>query len=210
MTERDADAIAHELEPVVTALGLSLFDVEKVSNVVRVTVDRAGGVNLDDLAAANKAVSAYLDELDPIPGRYTLEVSSPGVERRLRTPAHFVGAIGETVSMRLLAGEVGTNGTVAEGGAGGTGTGTGTGTSTGTGTGSSTSSSTSTGGQGARRLQGVVASADDEGLELQLADGTARVTYGSIERARTVFEWGGAPPPGGGRGNKGKERVQTQ
>ncbi len=49
---------------------------------------------------ANRAVSSVLDELDPIPGRYTLEVSSPGVERTLRTPAHFVKAVGETVTVK--------------------------------------------------------------------------------------------------------------
>jgi ribosome maturation factor RimP len=105
MAERTADAIAHELEPVVTALGLELFDVELSAGLVRVTVDRAGGVDLDGLAAANKAVSAVLDRMDPIAGRYTLEVSSPGVERRLRTAAHFSGAVGETVSIRLVDGE---------------------------------------------------------------------------------------------------------
>jgi ribosome maturation factor RimP len=53
-------------------------------------------------------VSAALDRIDPLPGRYTLEVSSPGVERRLRRPEHFTRAIGETVSVRLVegAGEV--------------------------------------------------------------------------------------------------------
>ena len=49
-------------------------------------------------------VSAALDEIDPIPGRYTLSVSSPGLERRLRTPAHFARAVGETVTVRIDAG----------------------------------------------------------------------------------------------------------
>jgi ribosome maturation factor RimP len=49
-------------------------------------------------------VSAALDEIDPIPGRYTLSVSSPGLERRLRTPAHFVRAVGDTVTVRVHAG----------------------------------------------------------------------------------------------------------
>ena len=58
--------------------------MELRSGVLLVTVDRAGGVDLDALTDANRTVSALLDELDPIPGRYTLEVSSPGVERALR------------------------------------------------------------------------------------------------------------------------------
>lgn len=101
---RQASELENVLSPVVRALGLDLFDVELASGMVRVTVTRQGGVDLDALAAANKAVSAALDELDPFPGRYTLEVSSPGLERKLRTPAHFAGAVGETVTVRLVAG----------------------------------------------------------------------------------------------------------
>ncbi len=88
------------LEPVVGAAGLDLVDVELRSGVLLVTVDRDGGVDLGDLTAANRAISAELDDRDPIPGRYTLEVSSPGVERTLRTPAHFARAVGETVSVK--------------------------------------------------------------------------------------------------------------
>src|ERR1700733_13198677 len=88
------------LQPVVEAVGLELVDVERRSGVLAVTVDRDGGVDLDALTAANRAVSRALDDLDPIPGRYSLEVSSPGLERRLRTPAHFSKAVGEVVSVK--------------------------------------------------------------------------------------------------------------
>ena len=88
------------LEPVLAAADLELVDVELRSGVLLVTVDRPGGVDLEALTDANRAVSSVLDELDPIPGRYTLEVSSPGVERTLRTPAHFVKAVGETVTVK--------------------------------------------------------------------------------------------------------------
>lgn len=93
------------LSPVVRALGLELFDVEIAAGLVRVTVDRQGGVDLDGLAAASKAVSRAVDEHDPLPGHFTLEVTSPGLERKLRTPAHFARAVGETVSVRLVPGE---------------------------------------------------------------------------------------------------------
>jgi len=96
MTEQLFSLVA----PVVADIGLELVDVERKSNVVLVTVDRAGGVDLEALTAANRVVSAILDESDPIPGAYTLEVSSPGVERTLRTPAQFAKAQGETVSVR--------------------------------------------------------------------------------------------------------------
>ena len=99
-----AETLYGELSPVVDALGLELVDVELSGATVRVTVDRDGGVDLDALADANRAVSRALDGLDPIPGRYTLEVSSPGLERRLRRREHFARAVGEWVSVRLLPG----------------------------------------------------------------------------------------------------------
>jgi ribosome maturation factor RimP len=88
------------LRPVVIAADLELVDVELRSGVLLVTVDRPGGVDLQALTDANRAVSGVLDELDPIPGHYSLEVSSPGVERTLRTPDHFARAVGETVSIK--------------------------------------------------------------------------------------------------------------
>ena len=94
------DELFATLQPVITAANLELVDVELRSGVLLVTVDRAGGVDLEALTDANRAVSSMLDELDPIPGKYALEVSSPGVERTLRTPAHFVKAIGATVTVK--------------------------------------------------------------------------------------------------------------
>jgi ribosome maturation factor RimP len=88
------------LRPVVSAADLELVDVELRSGVLLVTVDRPGGVDLQALTDANRVVSEVLDELDPIPGTYSLEVSSPGVERTLRTPDHFARAVGETVSIK--------------------------------------------------------------------------------------------------------------
>ena len=94
------DDLFAALEPVVGAADLELVDVELKSGVLLVTVDRVGGVDLEALTDANRAVSEVLDETDPIPGKYTLEVSSPGVERTLRTPAHFIKAVGETVTVK--------------------------------------------------------------------------------------------------------------
>ena len=88
------------LEPAVVGAGLELVDVELKSGVVVVTVDRVGGVDLEALTDANRVVSEVLDERDPISGPYTLEVSSPGVERTLRIPAHFAKAVGETVTVK--------------------------------------------------------------------------------------------------------------
>jgi ribosome maturation factor RimP len=100
----DMTDLAGALSPVVEARGLELVDVELHGAQLTVFVDREGGVGLDDLGEATKDVSAALDRIDPLPGRYTLTVSSPGLERRLRTPAHFARAVGETVTVRVDAG----------------------------------------------------------------------------------------------------------
>ncbi len=88
------------LRTVLSPLGLSLYDVEFERGTLSVVVHREGGVDLESLTAANRAISEWLDLNDPFPGRYTLDVSSPGLERKLRTPGHFLSAIGETVTLR--------------------------------------------------------------------------------------------------------------
>lgn len=90
------------LRPVVAANDLEIWDVERSGNSVRVLVDRPGGVDLDSLAALSRAVSDFLDEHDELVpmGRYELDVSSPGVERRLRYPEHFVRCLGQEVAIK--------------------------------------------------------------------------------------------------------------
>jgi len=92
------------LSPILEARGLDLVDVELRGAALTVFVDRSGGVGLDELGEATREVSSALDVIDPLPGRYTLSVSSPGLERRLRTPAHFARAVGEKVTVRVDAG----------------------------------------------------------------------------------------------------------
>lgn len=81
-------------------LGLGLYDLELVAGALNVTVTREGGVDLEAVTKANRVISEWLDENDPIPGHFTLDVSSPGLERRLRTPGHFLSAVGEIVTLR--------------------------------------------------------------------------------------------------------------
>lgn len=102
-----ANELFDVLSPILAAAGLELVDLQVTQRQLQVVVDKTGGVDLDALAEANRALSRALDELDPIPGRYTLEVSSPGLERRLRTPEHFARATGELVTVRTLPGVVG-------------------------------------------------------------------------------------------------------
>jgi ribosome maturation factor RimP len=83
-------------------LGIEVSDIELAGGVLRVTVERPDGstIDIDAIAKASRIVSRELDVHDPIPGRYTLEVSSPGLERPLRTPAHFKRAVGQQVAVR--------------------------------------------------------------------------------------------------------------
>jgi ribosome maturation factor RimP len=94
--------IAEALQPTVSAAGLEIWDVERAGASLRVLVERPGGVDLDSIAAVSAAVSAVLDERDDLSpaGRYTLEVSSPGLERRLRYPRHFTQYVGQEVSVK--------------------------------------------------------------------------------------------------------------
>lgn len=96
--QRVRDAVA----PVLSAHRLELYDIEVHRTMVRVIVDRPDGVGLDDLGQVTPAVSRALDDADPIAQRYTLEVTSPGVERPLRTPDQFARAVGETVTVKTI------------------------------------------------------------------------------------------------------------
>lgn len=99
-----ADRVRDLVLPLLADRDLDLYDVEVAGPVLKVVVDRPAGLDLQVLSDATRAVSRALDEADPIAGTYTLEVTSPGLERRLRTPAHFARAVGETVKVKLVAG----------------------------------------------------------------------------------------------------------
>ncbi len=92
----------HDLvAPIVAAEGLDLYDVEHNGSVLRILVDTEDGVEVGDIQRVSRAVSRMLDDTDPIPGRYTLEVSSPGLERPLRTVDHYRAALGSKVTIKL-------------------------------------------------------------------------------------------------------------
>jgi ribosome maturation factor RimP len=91
-------------EAVTSRRSLRLWDVElgggTGSSVVRVFVDSPEGVDLDTVAEVSEEISRGLDLRDPLPGRYTLEVSSPGLERSLRRPEHFGLSLGRRVMVK--------------------------------------------------------------------------------------------------------------
>ena len=148
------------LRSLLSSLGLDLYDLEFAKGTLNVTVNKAGGVDLESLTKANRAVSEWLDLNDPIPGRFTLDVSSPGLERRLRTEVHFRSALGEVVTLREQRE-----------------------------------------GQPTRRLEGTLTGVDETTVTLvDKSVGEVRVAIGAIERARTVFQWGGEAKPSPSRG----------
>jgi len=95
------DTVRELLGPLLVERDLSLYDVERNGAVLRITVDRVGGIDLDTLAAVNRDLGDVLDTEDPIAVPYTLEVSSPGLERKLRTELHWSGAVGDRVRVKL-------------------------------------------------------------------------------------------------------------
>lgn len=98
------DTVAAIVAPLVEAEGAELYDVEYNGGVLRISIDHADGVDMELITAVSRAVSRALDDADPITAAYTLEVSSPGIERKLRVPAHFQSAVGEQVQLKLRPG----------------------------------------------------------------------------------------------------------
>jgi ribosome maturation factor RimP len=94
-------------EPIAASLGLQLWDVRFVKEgatwILRIFIDKADGVTIEDCEAMSRAIDAPLDEADPIEDFYYLEVSSPGIERTLRKKEHFAACEGEKVEVRLFA-----------------------------------------------------------------------------------------------------------
>ena len=100
------ERVAELVLPAVEAEGLELFDVEIAgashAPVVRVYVERpGGGTDMAAIAAATRPISDLLDEQQPVAGRYTLEVSSPGIDRPLRNLADFAAYVGEVAAVTL-------------------------------------------------------------------------------------------------------------
>jgi ribosome maturation factor RimP len=102
-----ADRVEELIAPLLVAADLHLYDLELAGGVLRILVDRPGGADIGSITDAARAISRALDEHDPIAGAYTLEVSSPGLERPLRTPAHFASAVGTTVKVKTKPGTEG-------------------------------------------------------------------------------------------------------
>ena len=196
------------VRPVCAELGFELYDVELAHNQLRVAVERSGlGPDLDELAALSHSISAALDAAETsadgdlpsgslirLPSGYELEVTSPGLERRLRRPEHFVRAVGQRVAGRTQPGVDGDRrfeGTVLAADADGIALAPGPPAQ-----------------DKASRSRRAPAETIDE-------LGARRLRYDEIERAHTVFDWRGAlggrtatevPAPEGDGADDGPDR----
>ena len=93
-------------EPLAEELGLAVWDVQYQKEgsewVLRIYIDKEGGVGIDDCVAMSHALDPVLDREDPVPQEYVLEVSSPGLNRKLTRPEHFEDYMDEPVRVRLI------------------------------------------------------------------------------------------------------------
>jgi ribosome maturation factor RimP len=157
----ELDRLRAIVEPIASDLDLDVYDIERRGSTVRIMLDTPpgsdGGITLDNLSLATRLISREIDHEDPIPTKFTLEISSPGLERPLRTPAHFAREIGKPITIRFRDPDA-----------------------------------------DPRRIEGTLVGADDDAATLRFADDTDQVVrYGDIDKARTVFEFGPTPKPGG-------------
>ncbi len=107
MIETVVERVWEIAEPLVTQEGLEMVDVEYRREprgmTLRLYLDRDGGVCLDDLTRVSRQLGDLLDVHQTVPGPYMLEVSSPGINRRLRRPDHFQRYVGQSVRVRTVA-----------------------------------------------------------------------------------------------------------
>ena len=101
-----ADTVYSLIEPTVSSLGITLWDVrfvkEGASYYLRVYIDKPEGISIDDCVAVSHAVDPIIDKADPIDKQYYLEVCSPGVERELTRDWHYEAAAGQKVCVKLF------------------------------------------------------------------------------------------------------------
>ena len=106
-TKNVAGVVTELIAPVANELGYELWDVEFVKEgtrrILRVTIDSEEGITIEDCEKMHRAIDPVLDEADPIEDAYYLEVSSPGLERELRTDDHIYACEGWEVEVRLFA-----------------------------------------------------------------------------------------------------------
>lgn len=183
------ESVTELLEPLVATLDVEILDIEWNGNSLRVVVDRTwgpdevidktNGITTQQLADVNRLIGPVLDQHDPVPGRYTLEVTSPGVERKLTKAEHYRRAIGEQVVVKMMP--------RAE----------------------------------PRRVKGELLSHDEatgmievvgdeiDGID-QANPETLSIEIALVQKARTSFDWGPTPKPGGPKQKSGSKTASSK
>ncbi len=104
---KTATVVREVLEGPINTLGYDVWDVEFVKEgsewFLRITIDSENGIDIDDCEKVHRFIDPILDEVDPVETAYHLEVSSPGLERNIRTKEHFLACVGENVQIKLFA-----------------------------------------------------------------------------------------------------------
>lgn len=152
------DRIWALVEPYLAAERVELDDVEiRGGKLLRVVVDTAGSdqLELDHIAALSRGIGRLIDEEDPFPGSFTLEVTSPGLERKLRRPEHFAKSVGRQVAVKTYAPI-----------------------------------------EDAKQHKGPLASANGDGIVVEVDGRPRSIAYDDIASARTVFVWEKGEKPG--------------
>ena len=112
------ETVREAITPTVTELGYSIWDITyaKVGADyhLEITIDHPDGIDIDDCEKVHRAIDPILDEADPIEGFYYLDVSSPGIERELRTREHIVATVGQRVEAKLFTAKDGKKSVVGE------------------------------------------------------------------------------------------------
>ena len=99
-----ANQVDSLVEPLCARVGVEMVGVEFAGGVLRITVDQPGGVGTEALTTLTREVSRTLDHNDPISGSFTLEITSPGLERPLKRPSHFERVVGTRIRLKTLPG----------------------------------------------------------------------------------------------------------
>ena len=112
------DTVREAIEPTVLELGYSIWDItyQKVGADyhLEITIDSPSGINIEDCEKVHRAIDPILDEIDPIEGFYYLDVSSPGLEREIRTDEHIAAMVGVKVEAKLYAAKDGKKSIIGE------------------------------------------------------------------------------------------------
>ena len=113
-----ASAVYEAINSTVEELGYFIWDIEFIKQGsdkhLIITIDSDDGIDINDCEKVHQAVNPILDEVDPIPDAYYLDVSSPGLERSIRLPEHFEKCVGEKVEFKLFAQVEGTKSVIGE------------------------------------------------------------------------------------------------